>query len=280
VAVRRRFCGQAWQVWGVALGAVLAVCAASGSAARADPFPPLQAEVGFDQKLGEAVPLDLAFRDEDGQAVRLGDLLTGAPVILTLNYLRCPNFCTLVMDGVAERLDEVGLEAGREYRIVTVSIDPREGPQEATAQKALLARHYPAVANAGAWHFLTGDAEAVKALAAAVGFRYAYDPLSDEFAHPAGLIVLTPQAKIARYLYGVDFHPRDLRLALVEAASNRIGTPVDQFLLRCFHYDPATGRYSLAVLNLVRAAAALTVLGLGAGLVWLRRHEARPVAGG
>jgi protein SCO1/2 len=259
----------------LALGTLLPV-----GVAAADPFPPAQAEVGFDQRLGEAVPLDLAFRDEAGRVVRLGDLVSGEPVILTLNYLRCPNFCTLVMDGVAERLDPMGLGAGRDYRIVTVSIDPREGVDEAAAQKALLARHYPAVANAGAWHFLTGEAEAITALAEAVGFRYAYDPVSDEFAHPAGVIVLTPQGKIARYLYGVDFHPRDLRLALVEAGEDRIGTPVDQFLLRCFHYDPATGRYNLAVLDLMRAGAALTVAGLAAGLVWLRRHEARPAAGG
>ncbi len=235
--------------------------------------------MGFDQRSGERLPLALEFVDENGTRVRLEEALAGQPAILTLNYMHCPNFCTLVFDGLAERLDQVGLEAGTDYRIVTVSIDPREGPEQARAQKDLLARHYPEVAAGGAWRFLTGAPEAITQLTQAVGFRYAYDPLSDEFAHPAGLIVLTPEGKIARYIYGVDFHPRDLRLALVEASEHRIGTPVDQFLLRCFHYDPATGRYSVAARTLMRAAGALTVAAIAAGLVWLRRQEPRRGAG-
>jgi protein SCO1 len=263
-----------------AVGLALWVILAFGQPTPADAHPFVQQidEVGFDQQLGQSVPLDLEFVDENGQAVRLGDVFGRQPVILTLNYLHCPNFCTLVMDGVAERLDEVGLEVGQAFRVVTVSIDPREGPPQALAQKSLLIRHYAAVANPGGWQFLTGSAEAITRLTEAVGFQYAYEAASDEYAHPAGIVVLTSDGRIARYLYGVDFHPRDLRLALVEAGENQIGTPVDQFLLRCFRYDPATGRYSLAALTLLRVAGGLTVLGMAVGWLWLRRHDKKPRA--
>lgn len=234
------------------------------------------ADVGFDQRLGETVPLALELVDENGQPVRLQEAFQGRPVILTLNYLHCPNFCTLVMDGVADRLGEVGLTVGQAFRVVTVSIDPREGPPQALAQKSLLARHYPEVATPGGWQFLTGSAEAITALTEAVGFRYVYEAASDEFAHPAGIVVLTPEGRIARYLYGVSFHPRDLRLALIEASEHRIGTPVDQFLLRCFRYDPTTGRYTLAVLSLLRAAGGLTLVGMALGWLWLRRSTTKP----
>lgn len=234
--------------------------------------PSLLRDVGVEQRLGAALPPDLAFRDEGGGAVRLRDLLDGRPVILSLVYYGCPMMCGQLLDGLVGSLKGMSLEAGKEFTILTVSFDPTEGPEFAAAKKAAVLAHYRRPAAGAGWHFLTADADTIARLTGAVGFRFAYDRAIDQFAHLPVLIVLTPEGKISRYFYGIDFAPRDLRLGLVEASDNRIGTLADQLLLFCYHYDPATGRYGAAAVNAVRGAGALTLLVLGAYLAvsWRR----------
>jgi protein SCO1/2 len=259
----------------VARFAVAALLCAAVPAPAAEGRPEVLKDVGFDQRLDEQVPLDLTFRDETGAAVALGTYFRAKPVILVLAYYECPMLCTLVLNGLTGALKALPFDLGREYEVVTVSINPDDTPALASAKKAnYLARYGRPGAEAG-WHFLTGEADAIARLARAVGFRYTYVPEQKQFAHAAGIMVLTPQGKIARYFYGIEFAPRDLRLGLVEAAQGRIGTPVDQILLFCFHYDPVTGSYSALAMNAVRVAGAITVAVVaGLLLVYLRR-EAR-----
>jgi protein SCO1/2 len=259
---------------------VLLCCLAAlpgGGAARAQSArPALLRDVGIDQKLNAQIPLDLGFRDETGRAVRLRDYFDGRPVILTLVYYECPMLCTQVLNGLVRSLQNISLEAGREFQIVTVSINPRETPQLAAAKKRIYTGIYGRPAAAGGWRFLTGEEQAIRQLARAAGFRYAYDPESGQFAHASGIMVLTPGGRLSRYLYGIQYPSRDLRLSLVEASAGRIGSPVDQILLFCYHYDPAAGKYGFAILNIVRALGLATVAAV-AGLVWtlLRRERAR-----
>src|SRR5439155_19102935 len=224
-------------------------------------------DVGFDQRLGDQVPLDLEFRDESGQSVRLGELFQGKPVVLSLAYYDCPMLCGLALSGIASSLKPLAFEAGREFEVITVSFDPRETPALARIKKVQYIDLSGRPAAAGGWHFLTGDAEAIRRLTSAVGFRYAWDERQRQFAHATGIVLLTPGGRIARYLFGVEYAPKDLRLGLVEAADGRIGTLVDQLLLICYNHDAQTGRYSAAVLGIVRAAGVVTVLWLGASVV-------------
>jgi len=235
--------------------------------------PAILSEIGFDQKLGQAVPPDLAFRDEGGRPVRLGDYFGRKPVVLNLVYFDCPMLCTVSLSGLASALDVLSFTAGREFELVTISFDPREKPARAAAAKKVHLERYSRPGAEGGWHFLTGDKEAIDRLTRAVGFRYVWDEETKQFAHPAGLLVLTPEGRIARYLFGIEYAPKDLRLALVEAGAGRVGTPFDQVLLYCFKYDPHRGRYSAQILNLVRLGAGLTVLALGALILTLRRRE-------
>jgi protein SCO1 len=245
----------------------------SAAAPAAGEKPAILNDVGFDQKLGASVPLDLALHDETGRAVRLREYFGKKPVVLTIVYYECPMLCTLTLNGLLGALQRTAFTPGQEFELLTVSFDARETPELAARKKsAYLARYGRAGAESG-WHFLTGEAEAVRALTRAVGFRYAWDERSRQFAHPSGVIVLTPEGKIARYLYGVDYAPKDLRLAVVEAASGRVGTALDQVALFCYQYDALRGRYSFLVINLVRGAGVLTVLGMAALIVTLRRRE-------
>jgi protein SCO1/2 len=253
---------------GVACLALLALPAAAQSRS------PVLPEVGYDQLVGRRLPLSTPLRDESGTAVRLGELLAGRPAVLVFAYYHCPMLCPVVLDGFAGSLAAVGLDAGRDFEVVVVSFDPKETPAQAAAMQRKILGDYGRPA--AGWHFTTAGAPAVAALTRAAGFRYQRLPERDEFAHAAGFVVLTPEGRIARYLFGLEPAPRDLRLALVEAGRGRIGTVVDQVLLYCFHYDPATGRYSATILNLVRLAAAATVLGLVALVVTLRRRETAP----
>jgi protein SCO1/2 len=239
--------------------------------------PGVLQEIGFDQRLGEKVPLDLAFVDEAGRSVRLSDYFGRKPVVLSLVYYECPMLCTISLNGLAGALEVLSFVPGQEFEVVTVSFDPTESPVLATAKKkAYLARYKRPGAHAG-WHFLTGPKESVDTLTRAVGFRYVWDEATKQFAHPAGLVVLTPEGRISHYLFGVEYSPKDLRLALVDAAGGRIGSPVDQLLLYCYQYDPQTGRYSAAILNLVRAAGAITLLALGGFILTAsRRRRPRP----
>ena len=224
--------------------------------------PGVLQEIGFDQRLGESVPLDLAFTDEDGRAVKLADYFGKKPVVLSLVYYECPMLCTISLNGLAGALEVLSFVPGQEFEVVTVSFNPEETAALAAAKKkAYMARYRRPEAHAG-WHFLTGPKESIEALTRAVGFRYVWDAATKQFAHPAGLLVLTPEGKISHYLFGVEYAPKDLRLALVAAASGRIGNLADELLLYCYQYDPQSGRYSASILNLVRGLGVLTVLGL------------------
>lgn len=224
--------------------------------------PAILRDVAFDQRLDQRVPLDVRLRDESGRAVRLGDYFGERPVVLSLAYYSCPMLCPLHLQGVASSLKPLEFSAGDEFEVVTVSFDPRDTPEVAAEKKAETLRRYGREGAERGWHFLTGDAEQVKRLTDAVGFRYAYDEARGEYAHPAGIVLLTQDGRISRYLFGVEYAPRDLRLGLVETARGEIGSLVDQVMLFCFHYDPAMGRYSAVALNSVRIGGALTVLAL------------------
>jgi protein SCO1/2 len=247
----------------------------------AEPGTPVDARpqgldgVSFEQRLGTTVPGDITFVDETGATVRLGDYFGARPVILALVYYECPMLCTQVLSGLTSGLKVLAFDAGTQFDVVVVSIDPGEGPGLASAKKATYVDRYGRPETAGAWHFLTGRKGEIDRLASTVGFSYSYDEKTDQYAHAAGITVLTPEGRIARYFFGIDFAPRDLRLGIVEAADRTIATPIDSVLLYCFHYDPSTGKYGLMIMNIVRAAGILFVL----GMIWfwmvLRRHERR-----
>lgn len=235
--------------------------------------PALLRDVGFEQKLGSTIPLDLTFRDERGQPVALRQFSGQKPVILTLVYYQCPMLCTEVLNGLLRSAKELPLELGNDFTIVTVSIDPTERPILASVKHELYTGLYGRPGGVKGWHFLTGDEAQIKTLAQAVGFRYAYDSASGQFAHPSGIMLLTPGGKLARYFYGITYPSRDLRLGLVEASQNKIGSPIDQILLYCYHYDPSTGKYGLLISRVIKAAGALTVLSLGLLIAILFRRE-------
>jgi protein SCO1 len=250
-----------------------AVVLTAGMSVAQEGRPSALREVGFDQRLGERLPLDLAFRDETGREVRLGDYFGQRPVVLSLVYYECPMLCTLTLNGLVSAMGVLPWTPGQEFELVTVSFDPRETPAQAAAKKkAYLARYKRPEAAAG-WHFLTGDEPALRALTKAVGFRYAWDGPSQQFAHPAGLVVATPDGRMARYLFGVEYAPKDLRLALVEASEGKVGSPVDQLLLFCYQYDPATGRYGAVLMRVMRLGGVLTLLALGTFFVISLRKE-------
>lgn len=236
-------------------------------------LPAIMKEVGFDQRLNEQVPLDLVFRDETGRAVRLGEYFGGKPVILSLVYYNCTTLCPMILDGMVRSLSPVSFDIGKEFAMLTVSFDSRDTPAQAATKKAEYVQRYHRAGAADGWHFLTGEEAAIRQLTKAVGFRYLYDEKTDQFAHAAGILMLTPQGKVSRYFYGFDFSPRDLRLGLIEAAANKIGTPIDQVLLYCYHYDPLTGQYGLIVMRVLRLAGLATVLALGGFILVMLRRE-------
>lgn len=246
-----------------------------------DPGAPPQAlrEVGFDQRIGERVPLELTFRDGAGEEVRLGELFDdGRPVALTLVYHSCPMLCPMTLEGVARSFSGIAFSVGEEYRAVVVSFDPREGPEDSTQAKRRAVARYGRSGTEDGWHFLTGDEAAIGALAESVGFRYAFDEERAEFAHPAGLVVITPDGTIARYLFGIDYPPKDLRLALVEAADGELGGATDQLLLYCYRYDAAVGKYTAATMNLIRAGGVATLallFGFVGTMLWRERRKNR-----
>jgi protein SCO1/2 len=235
--------------------------------------PELLKEVGIDQKLNSAVPLDLAFRDETGRPVKLSQYFGSKPVILSLVYYNCPMLCTQVLNGLDRGLKSVPLDLGKDFDAITVSIDSSENSKLAAAKRDLYTGIYGRPGAADGWHFLTGDEAQIKQLAAAVGFRYAYDAESKQFAHASGIMVLTPSGKISRYFYGIQYPSRDLRLGLVEASEGKIGSPVDQILLFCYHYDPVTGKYGIVISRVIKAAGLLTVLAIGLMILMLSRRE-------
>jgi len=234
---------------------------------------PILKDAGLDQRLNEQVPLDVMFVDDHGRDVRLGDYFGTRPVVLVLAYYGCPMLCTQVVSSAVGSLQTLSLDAGKDFEFVVVSFNPGDTPALAREKKAgYLPRYGRPGADAG-FHFLTGRPEAIKQLSAAIGFRYAYDPKIDQYAHPAVITILTPAGRVSRYLLGIDYPPRDLRLALVEAADGKIGNAVDAFLLYCYHYDPMSGRYGLAILNVVRAGGLLTLVAIGLFVMTAMRRE-------
>jgi protein SCO1/2 len=244
----------------------------------ASAMPELLQDVGLDQRLNAQLPLNLAFKDEQGRTVTLGDYFGKRPVILVLAYYECPMLCTQVLNGLASAIGVLKFSVGQEYEIVTVSFDPRDTPEKARAKKATYIERYNRTGAEAGWHFLTGSSREISALTRAVGFRYAYNASADQFAHASGIMVATPEGRLSHYFYGIEYWPRDIRLALIEAADRKIGSPVDSVVLYCFHYDPASGKYSLAVMTLVRTAGVLTLVVGVAAIVWMRRHERHGVA--
>ena len=239
-------------------------------------------DVGFDQRLGESVPLDAVFVDERGERVALGDFFGERPVIMALVYYECPMLCTMVLNGLTSSLRTLEFDPGKEFEVVIVSFDTRETPAEALAARSTHVSRYDRPGTDAGWHFLTGGEDSVQRLTQSLGFRYVWVPESDQFAHAAGIVALTPEGQIARYFYGIEYAPRDVRLGLVEAADNQIGSFVDQVLLYCFHYDPVVGKYSAVAMNILRLAAAATVLALGLFLIlqWRRDRRRRTLAAG
>jgi protein SCO1 len=216
-------------------------------------------EVSIDQRIGQQLPLDLTFKDDSGRDVRLGEFFGKRPVVLALAYYECPMLCTQVLNGMTGALKTLSFDAGKDFDVVVVSIDPRDGYRMAAAKKTTYVESYGRPATADGWHFLTGTEASIKPLADAIGFHYAYDANLKQYAHGAAIYVATPAGVVSRYLLGIDFAPRDLRLALVEASNNALGTVADQVLLLCYHYDPATGKYGAAVLNSIRIGFIATV---------------------
>jgi len=232
--------------------------------------------VGIDQKLDQQVPLNLMFKDEAGRPVPLSTYFqSGKPVILALVYYRCPMLCTQILNGVAGSLKAISLDPGKDFEVVAVSFDPKDTPETAASKKQLYLRRYARPNTANGWHLLTGDEANIKALTDTVGYHYKYDPATDQFAHASGIMVLTPEGRLSRYFYGVEYQPRDVRLGLVEASQSKIGSPVDQILLFCYHYDPVTGKYGAVVMNLVRFAGATFTLVCGVFLFIFLRRDVR-----
>ena len=236
-------------------------------------LPPGLRGVDFEQRLGADLPLDAVFTNADGRSHRLGEYFGSKPVLLALVYYDCPMLCNLVLNGVVSSLRAVNLDAGDAFDVVAISFDSRETPELAAAKKTSYVKSYGRDGATDGWHFLTGHDENIASLTEAVGFRFVYDDERDEFAHPAGIVLATSEGKVARYFYGIEFPPRDLRLGLIETADSKIGTVIDQVLLFCFQYDPATGRYSVATLNAVRAGGVLTVAAILTFMLTALRRE-------
>jgi len=236
--------------------------------------PPGLKNVGIEQHLNEQIPPGLVFRDETGKAVRLGNYFGSKPMILNLVYYQCPMLCGEVLSGLESALRVLKLDVGKDFDVLTVSFDPRETPEMATAKKAEYLKRYDRPGAQQGWHFLTGPQESIDALTRAAGFQYEYDPKTAQFAHATAIMVLTPEGKIAQYYYGVEFAPKDLRL--VQASQNKIGNLVDEVLLYCYHYDPDTGKYGAIVSRILKLAGGATILVLGTFLVVMFRLGSRP----
>jgi len=243
-------------------------------------------EIGIDQKLNGQLPLDLVFRNEQGEQVKLGDYFGKKPVVISLVYYECPMLCNQVLNGMISSFKVMAFAPGQEFDVVTVSFDSRETPGQAAKKKKTYVGYLPEAKRAGAnagWHFLTGDDANIHALTDAIGFRFRFDEATNQFAHASAIYVTTPQGRLARYFYGIEYAPRDLRLGLIEASENKIGSPMDQILLYCYHYDPTTGKYGAAVINLIRLGGVLTLVAVACLFLFMRRRNAQrlqsPVGG-
>jgi protein SCO1 len=248
-------------VMAVTIAAVILISYQTGFADELPPDPITM--VAFDQNLNAMVPQHLTFYDENGQEVFFSSFIGERPVILVFAYYECPMLCSLVLNELTYSLKEIEFNPGEHFEVVVISIDPRETPDLAAEKKKTYLEEYDRPGTEGGWHFLVSDEEPVETLTSVVGFQYYYDEKTDEFAHPAGLTLLTPDGRISRYFFGITFDPLDLRLGILEASENRIGSLVDQVYLYCFEYDPSTGTYGLLINNVLRLAGGATVVGLG-----------------
>jgi protein SCO1 len=237
--------------------------------------PPQFKDVTFAQRLGQKLPLDTRFTDDSGRSVALGEYFGRKPVVLSFVYYQCPMLCSQVMNGISSALKVLPFTAGEEFDVVLVSFDPRDTPEAANAKKRAHLEHWAARETSNGWHFLTGSEEAIRQVTSAAGFTYQWDPESNQFAHVSGVLVATPDGTLSRYFYGVEFSPRDLRLALIDSGNGKIGSVVDELLLYCFQYDPSHGRYGAVFMNIMRLGGVLTVCFIGAFIVVMRRRETR-----
>ena len=251
---------------------------------QADPahqVPGILKEVTFRQQLDAQLPLDAAFKDEAGRDVRLGDYFkTGKPVVLAFVYYQCTMLCTQVMNGISSALKVLTFTAGQDFEVVLVSFDPRDTPQAATEKKAAHLKYWSTESTAGGWHFLTGTESEIRRATQAAGFSYQWDERNQQFAHVSGVLVTTPEGRLSRYFYGIEYSPKELRLALVESGKGAIGSKIDELLLYCFHYDPESGRYGVVVMNLIRLGGVVTVALVAGFILLMRRRETRTPAEG
>lgn len=242
-------------------------------------LPPALDKVGIEQKLGDVLPLDTELKDENGNAVKLGDYFGKRPVILALVYYDCPMLCNQVLNGLTGSLKGVNFEAGKDFEVIALSFDARENdkPDLAKNKKASYMERYGRAGTENGWHFLTGTQESIDKVTKAAGFSYKWDEKSNQFAHAGGIMITTAEGKLARYLYGIDYAPKDLKFALMETAENKVGSPTEKLLLYCYHYDPSTGKYGLSILRIMRLGGIATVLGLGAMMFVFWRRNKRKV---
>jgi protein SCO1 len=231
--------------------------------------------VGIDQRLNQSVPLNLVFKDESGRAVPLSTYFHDRPVLLALVYYQCPMLCTRILNGIVNSLNHVPFTPGRDFEVLSVSFDPKDTPELAAAKKETYLAHYGLHGTEAGWHFLTGDDSNIQALTRAVGFHYRYDAATGQFAHASAIMLLTPGGRLSRYFYGIEYAPKDVRLGLVEASHEKIGSAVDQILLFCYHYDPSTGKYGAVPMNIERVGGAVFLLLAGSGLFLLWRRDWR-----
>lgn len=259
------------------IGLLFILLASTLAAAGTTSVAPLSAEalgkLVFEQKLQQQISLDLQFFDEGGQPVKLRRYFGKKPIILVAGYYECPMLCSIVFNGLLETLQDLKWKVGDQFDVISFSIDPRETPSVAAAKKRVYVKRYGVSRAAGGWHFLTGEEPAIRQLAEEIGFHYAYDPASKQYAHPSGFVVLTPQGRVSHYFFGVNHAPKQLHAALQEAAANKIGSPVEQFLFLCFHYNPITGKYGGLIMTVVRVLGASTVLGLARFVMALARSK-------
>ncbi len=244
-------------------------------------MPPVLQKVGIDQKLNAQLPFDAEFKDENGNAVKLGDYFgKGKPVVLAMVYYECPMLCNEVLNGLTGSLKGISFDAGKDFDVIAISFDARENekPDLAKNKKASYTTRYGRIGTENGWHFLTGTQSEIDKVTQTVGYNYVFDEKSNQFAHAGGIMVATPEGKLSRYLYGIDYAPKDLKFSLMESAQNKIGNPAEQLYLYCFHYDPASGKYGLAILRVLRLLSIATLLGIGGMLIVFWRYNKNKAA--
>jgi len=264
----------------VALALVATICAGSVYGQPAGVRPPVLKDVGIDQLLNNQVPADLVFQDEEGRSVKLADYFGDKPIVLSLVYYDCPQLCTQVLTGLLGTLRTLPMTPGKDFVALTVSFDPKEKTPLAAAKKKEYIERLGKPEAAAGWHFLTGEESQIVALTRAVGFRYVWDPVTSQYAHASGIMVLTPDGKVSRYFYGIEYAPRDLRFGLLDASAGRIGSLADQIILYCYQYDPTRGTYSLVLMRLLRVFAAITLVSIIGLIIFLRHHTKKKKSGG